>query len=103
MSWKGWRVVLLVVLTASLLTPATAWASPGRVALGSAFEGWGLWSRLEAWFLGQFRTDSPRVIGDHPPKPESIQEKEGPGWDPNGVPNVCFIGGLGLFDHGGPE
>lgn len=102
MSWKGWRVVLLVVLTASLLTPVTAWASPGRVALGSALEGWELWSRFEAWFLGRFRADRPEVMSTYLPKPEAIQGKEGPAWDPDGFsPEAPFHGGS-VFDDAGP-
>jgi hypothetical protein len=102
MSGKGWRVVVLVVLTASFMTPASVGASPDGVALSSVFAGWELWSRLEAWFLGSFRTEGPEVMGARPPKPESFQEKEGPGYDPDGASGTTPFPGESIFDDAGP-
>lgn len=102
MSWKGWRMVLLVLLTASLMTPASVGASPDGVALSSFFAGWELWSRFEALFLGPFRAESPEVTGALPPKPISIFEKEGPAWDPDGSSGTTPFHGESVFDDTGP-
>lgn len=102
MSGKGWRVVMLVVLTASFMTPASVGASPNGVPLSSVFAGWELWSRLEAWFLGPFRTEGPEVMGVLPPKTESVQAKEGPGYDPDGSPAQAPFHGDSTFDDAGP-